>query len=1005
MAAALIPAGYVPIARTDADWAFDITFQDEDWTGAGVSVVMARRGLPTHAVEFTVGDGVLAPANDLSVALRVPAARLADMPPGLYSAEVRRIDGEDTDDAAVFEMRLERGLAEHLIEARPAGVALGDAGVAQGGVIVSRTTRVQVVRAGGVQGKPGASDAASVTLTAEQGALFGGAATLAEALAFIAQNMGAQPLPVLVELAGQIVVSSVATGALSVEAADAILLSGAISVTSSATGALSVEEAEAVLLAGAVIATSSLAGELSVEAGGELIGGVPIGAPGDGALAGYRLVAGDDFAGDLDIITPAEPFGTYGSTRAYLLPTNANGPRGAVGGLSLKGYDVDPFHTGHNDKNRGAARASWADSMVQQDSVLKLKVRTASTAERALFNADLNVNNIAAMIHTAGELIFKPPFHIEFRARLTKAQLAMGGFHPSFWLMQMDPPRSGDGLEIDWEGESDLIEANYFDWSGGTSTASKGGNIDTVYDGQFHTFGLEVTATHLRWFYDGSLFREQAKILQFPDKPFYALVTSHVTNFASDPYSDANWTAAGSEGASIDLDYIRLWQPAEAVKREPMLPPAEYEADAGKAFSFTLPPAVEVWGAAINERVEAFISESNSPGGNYNGGFSGWPAGISYNPATRVLSGSTTQPGTLHIVRYPLEGGSARPQRIALHIGPRLSSTTWPNAKVGQAYEFDLYAACDAGQLTSDQSGQRAKTITVAGLPAGLSCSDSTGMVTGTPTAAGSASPKVTITNSRGQSSGEVTAGLTISAATSADVSPVTTGLILDLDPNDPAKRTTTASGSDVLVDSISPANGTTYGATATGTQRPKLISANGRSILRADGAQRMAIDPAFAALFSASAGYTLMVLASYDTGANQTIMDIGQSGSTSSLNRINILRTSTDGLVHRKAPVSGAFIQAAASGVPLATLNAIVAHSPSGSSVTKVRGNGNSAVSPGAAAFSSANTATLFDRTSTSSALPLTGTIARVLAWNRELSDAETDALIAWAKDRYGTP
>lgn len=152
MAAALIPAGYVPIARTDADWAFDITFQDEDWTGAGVSVVMARRGLPTHAVEFTVGDGVLVPAADLSVGLRVPAARLAAMPPGLYSAEVRRIDGEDTDDAAVFEMRLERGLADHLSEARPAGVALGDAGVAQGGVIVSRTTKVQVLRAGGTVG-------------------------------------------------------------------------------------------------------------------------------------------------------------------------------------------------------------------------------------------------------------------------------------------------------------------------------------------------------------------------------------------------------------------------------------------------------------------------------------------------------------------------------------------------------------------------------------------------------------------------------------------------------------------------------------------------------------------------------------------------------------------------------------------------------------------------------------------------------------------------------------
>ena len=737
----------------------------------------------------------------------------------------------------------------------------------------------------------------------------------------------------------------------------------------------------------------------------ETIGGIAIGTAGTGPMSGYSLAAGDDFGSTLDIVTPAKPFGRYPTTRAYLLPTNANGPRGAVGGLSLKGYDVDPFHTGHNDKNRGAARASWADSMVQQDSVLKLKVRTASTAERALFNADLNVNNIAAMIHTAGELIFKPPFHIEFRARLTKAQLAMGGFHPSFWLMQMDPPRSGDGLEIDWEGESDLIEANYFDWSGGTSTASKGGNIDTVYDGQFHTFGLEVTATHLRWFYDGSLFREQAKILQFPDKPFYALVTSHVTNFASDPYSDANWTAAGSEGASIDLDYIRLWQPSEAVKREPMLPPTEYEAAAGAAFSFTLPPAVDVWGAAINERVEAFISESNSPGGNYSGGFSGWPVGISYNPATRVLSGSTAQPGTLHIVRYPLEGGFARPQRLALHIGPRLTSTTWPNATVGQAYEFDLYAACDAGQLTSDQNGQRAKAITVTGLSAGLSYNDSTGMVTGTPTAAGIVAPKVTITNSRGQSSGEVTAGLTISATTSADVSPVTTGLILDLDPNDPTKVTTTTSGSDVLVDAISPTNGTTYGATATGTQRPKLITANGRSILRADGAQRMAIDPAFAALFSASAGYTLMVLASYDTGANQTIMDIGQSGATSSNHRISLVRSSTAGLTHRKVGNGGAFADANASGVPLATLNAIIGRSPAGASATKVRGNAASAVSSQTQTFTSANTATLFDRTSTSSALPLTGAIARVLAWSRELSDAEVDSLISWSQSRYGTP
>ena len=69
------------------------------------------------------------------------------------------------------------------------------------------------------------------------------------------------------------------------------------------------------------------------------------------------------------------------------------------------------------------------------------------------------------------------------------------------------------------------------------------------------------------------------------------------------------------------------------------------------------------------------------------------------------------------------------------------------------------------------------------------------------------------------------------------------------------------------------------------------------------------------------------------------------------------------------------------------------------------MRGNGASAVSSLTQTFTSANTATLFDRTSTSSALPLTGAIARVLAWSRELSDAEVESLIAWARDRYGTP
>lgn len=735
----------------------------------------------------------------------------------------------------------------------------------------------------------------------------------------------------------------------------------------------------------------------------ETIGGIAIGTAGTGPMSGYSLAAGDDFGSALDIVTPAKPFGRYPTTRAYLLPTNANGPRGAVGGLSLKGYDVDPFHTGHNDKNRGAARASWADSMVQQDSVLKLKVRTASTAERALFNPDLNVNNIAAMIHTAGDLIFKPPFHIEFRARLTKAQLAMGGYHPSFWLMQMDPPRSGDGLEIDWEGESDLIEANYFDWSGGTSTASKGGNIDTVYDGQFHTFGLEVTATHLRWFYDGSLFREQAKILQFPDKPFYALVTSHVTNFASDPYSDANWTAAGSEGAFIDLDYIRLWQPADAVKREPLLPPVEYEAAAGATFSFTLPPAVDVWGSAINERVEAFISESNSPGGNYNGGFAGWPAGISYNAATRILSGASTQPGTLHIVRYPLEGGFARPQRLALHIGPRVTVSSLPNGQVGQPYSFDLYAAVEAGQLTSDASGQRAKTITVSGLPAGLSYNDSIGMVTGTPTAAASATVGLNAVNSRGQA---VVANLsmTIAAASAGyvDTLPVTSGLLADINPDDTSK--VTASGG--LVDSVAPSNGTAFTAASTGTARPTYVT-GATNFLRATGSQEMVIDPGLATALSGAPAYSIVVIAKINSNATtQYFIDIGKAATASNVDRISVLQTANDTLRHRKAGPAvfeDAVFPALATNAP----HVLFAKSSAGAALHSIRVDGGTGAAPATAvaAGSGFDTATLFNRKSSSGNARLSGDIYRVLVFNRVLSSTEEDSLRAWAQGKFGTP
>ena len=165
MAAALIQQAQVPVARTNADWAFDIHFEDEDWSGDDVSVVFARQDLPPQGFEVSVtSGGVLEPTVDLSVAIRIPAAVWADKKPGAWSVQVRRIGGGEKDDAAVFRLKLEAGLSALLDAPGRAPVLSGD-GVSEGGIIVNRQGRVVVVRGGAVSFKM-VDDATTVALEA-----------------------------------------------------------------------------------------------------------------------------------------------------------------------------------------------------------------------------------------------------------------------------------------------------------------------------------------------------------------------------------------------------------------------------------------------------------------------------------------------------------------------------------------------------------------------------------------------------------------------------------------------------------------------------------------------------------------------------------------------------------------------------------------------------------------------------------------------------------------------
>lgn len=185
MSAALIPARLVPVARTDADWAFDIAFPEEDWTAADeVRVAFARQGLP--AVRFEV---LAAASAEVACAIRLSADELSERAPGRYTVEVRRIAGDETDDAAVFELVLVQGLSDAADRQAPSPI--GDATTVSGGVIVTRTSKIEVVRAGGITGPPGPNAADLIGFDDALTAM--GVETVQEAIAFLAGQQGFGP--------------------------------------------------------------------------------------------------------------------------------------------------------------------------------------------------------------------------------------------------------------------------------------------------------------------------------------------------------------------------------------------------------------------------------------------------------------------------------------------------------------------------------------------------------------------------------------------------------------------------------------------------------------------------------------------------------------------------------------------------------------------------------------------------------------------------------------------
>jgi hypothetical protein len=141
---------------------------------------------------------------------------------------------------------------------------------------------------------------------------------------------------------------------------------------------------------------------------------------------------------------------------------------------------------------------------------------------------------------------------------------------------------------------------------------------------------------------------------------------------------------------------------------------------------------------------------------------SGLPAGLSISSTTGVISGTTKTAGTSSVTVTGTDStGPSGSATFTWNVGTTSNTVTVTNpgsqaGTVGTAASLQIAA-------TDSASGQTL-TYSATGLPAGLSISSTTGLISGTPTTAGSSSVTVTAKDTTG-ASGSATFSWTISAA------------------------------------------------------------------------------------------------------------------------------------------------------------------------------------------------------------------------------------------------
>src|SRR5438128_1260104 len=140
------------------------------------------------------------------------------------------------------------------------------------------------------------------------------------------------------------------------------------------------------------------------------------------------------------------------------------------------------------------------------------------------------------------------------------------------------------------------------------------------------------------------------------------------------------------------------------------------------------------------------ITASNGPIISYNA--TGLPAGLSVNTSTGLISGTPTTAGTYSVTISATNSSGTGSATLTLTIKPPppvITSATTASGTVGIAFSYQTTAT------------NNPPIFNATGLPAGLTVNTSTGLISGTPTTAGTYSVTISATNSGGTGSATLT--------------------------------------------------------------------------------------------------------------------------------------------------------------------------------------------------------------------------------------------------------